>query len=138
MRPSAILATTALGGLIAASLNMANILPSARADPPPSGQAVSFLEPMVVCKTYRELKELVEALRVSVEAYDAKLKQLGVDRSECDVNTVSDVLVAECEEIGVISFNDAQRRLWIVHFTNVAKDGWGLYEEAATAPALAI
>ena len=98
MRPSAILATTALGGLIAASLSKATI-PSARADPPPSGQAVSFLEPMVVCKTYRELKELVEALRVSVEAYDAKLKQLGVDRSECDVNTVSDVLVAECEEI---------------------------------------
>jgi hypothetical protein len=54
------------------------------------------------------------------------------------VNTVSDVLVAESEEIGAINFNNAQRRLWIVHFTNVAKDSWGLYEEAATAPAVAI
>jgi len=53
---------------------------------------------MVVCKTYPELKELVEALRISV-----------------------------------------QRRLWMVHFTNAAKDGWGLYEETAvTAPAVAI
>ena len=44
-------------------------LTSGRADPPPSGQAVNFVEPMVVCKTHRELKELVEALRISVEAY---------------------------------------------------------------------
>jgi len=134
MRPLAILATDALCGFIAASLDMATRLPAARADPPPLGQAVSFLEPMVVCKTRRELKELVEALRISVEAYDAKLKQLGVDRRECDVNTVSEVLVAECEDIGAISFNRAQRHLWIVHFTNGAKDGWGLYEEAVTAP----
>ena len=70
-------------------------LTSARADPPPLGQAVNFPEPMVVCKTHRELKELVEALRISVEAYDAKLKQLGVDRSECDINTISDVFVVE-------------------------------------------
>jgi hypothetical protein len=49
---------------------------------------------MVVCKTHRELNELVEALRISLKAYDAKLKQLGVDRSECDVNTVSDVFVS--------------------------------------------
>ena len=117
---------------------MATLPPAARADPPPLGQAVSFLEPMVVCKTYGELKELVEALRISVGTYDAKLKQLGVDRSECDVNTVSDVLVAECEDIGVINFNDAQRRLWIVHFTNAVKDGWGLYEEAVTASPVAI
>lgn len=98
MRPLAILAAAALGGLIAASLSTTTILPAARADPPPLGQAVSFLEPMVVCKTYPELKELVEALRISV-----------------------------------------QRRLWMVHFTNAAKDGWGLYEETAvTAPAVAI
>jgi hypothetical protein len=134
MRPSAILASAALAGLIAASVSVATMLPSARADPPPLGQAVNFLEPMVVCKTYRELKELVEALRISIEAYDAKLTQLGVDRSECDVNTVSDVFEAECEDIGVINFNDAQRHLWIVHFTNAAKDGWGLYEEAVRAP----
>jgi hypothetical protein len=50
------------------------------------GQIVNFLEPMVVCKTYGELKELVEALWVSVEAYDAKLKQLGVGPGECDVS----------------------------------------------------
>jgi hypothetical protein len=81
----------------------------------------------------RELKELVEALRISVGVYDAKIKQLGVDGGECDVNTVGDVLVAECEDIGVINFNDAQRHLWIVHFANTAKDGWGLYEQAITA-----
>jgi hypothetical protein len=133
-----ILAAAALGGLIAASVSPATILPSARADPPPLGQAVNFLEPIVVCKTHRELKELVEALWISVEAYDAKLKQLGVERSECDVNTVSDVLGAECEDIGVVNFNDAQRHLWIVHFSNAAKDGWGLYEEAVTAPAVPI
>jgi hypothetical protein len=139
MRPLAILAAAALRGLIAASLSTTTLLPAARADPPPLGQAVSFLEPMVVCKTYPELKELVEALRISVETYDAKLRRLGVDRSECDVNTVNDVLVAGCEEIGVIKFKDAQRRLWMVHFTNAAKDGWGLYEEiAVTAPAVAI
>jgi hypothetical protein len=115
------------------SVSMASTLPSARADPRPLGQAVYFLEPMVVCKTHRELKELVEALRISVKVYDAKLKQLGVDRSECDVNTVSNVLVAECEDIGMTNFNDAQRHLWMVHFANAAKDGWGLYEEAVTA-----
>jgi hypothetical protein len=89
MRPLAILAAAALGGLIAVSLSTATILPAARADPPPLGQAVSFLEPMVVCKTYPELK-------------------------------------------------DAQRRLWMVHFTNAAKERWGLYEETVTAPAVAI
>jgi hypothetical protein len=88
---------------------------------------------MVVCKTHEELKELVAALWISVEAYDAKLKQLGVDRSECDVNTVREVLVAECEDVGVTNFNHVQRHLWIVHLTNAAKDGWGLYEEAAAA-----
>ena len=115
------------------SASMAPILLSARADPPPLGQVVYFLEPMVVCKTHRDLKELVEALGISVETYDAKLKQVGVERSECDVYSVSDVLVAECEDIGVINFNDAQRHLWIVHFANTAKDGWGLYEQAITA-----
>jgi hypothetical protein len=88
---------------------------------------------MVVCKTHRELEKLVEALRISVEAYDAKLKQLGVDRSECDVNTVSEVLVAECEDVGVISFKHVQRHIWMIHFANAAKDGWGLYEEAVAA-----
>ena len=112
-------------------------LTSARADPPPLGQAVNFPEPMVVCKTHRELKELVEALRISVEAYDAKLKQLGVDRSECDVNTVSDAFVVEFLDLGVVDFNHAQRRVWIVHFTNAAKDGWGLYEEAIASNAAA-
>jgi hypothetical protein len=112
-------------------------LTSARADPPPLGQAVNFPEPMVVCKTHRELKELVEALRISVEAYDAKLKQLGVDRSECDVNTVSDAFVVESLDLGVVDFNHAQRRVWIVHFTNAAKDGWGLYEEAIASNAAA-
>jgi hypothetical protein len=53
------------------------MFPSARADPPPLGRAVNFLDPMVVCKTRRELEE-----------------QLGVERSECDVNTVSDVMVS--------------------------------------------
>jgi hypothetical protein len=86
---------------------------------------------MVVCKTHRELNELVEALRISLKAYDAKLKQLGVDRSECDVNTVSHVFVLESDDLGVVDFNHTQRRVWIVHFTNAAKDGWGLYEEAA-------
>ena len=66
------------------ALSVATTLTSGRADPPPSGQAVNFLEPMVVCRKHRELKELVEALRISLKAYDAKLKQLGVDRSECD------------------------------------------------------
>jgi hypothetical protein len=65
--------------------------PSARADPPSLGQIINFLEPRVVCKTHPELKELVEALLISVDEYDAKLRQLGVERSECDVNTVSDV-----------------------------------------------
>jgi hypothetical protein len=65
------------------ALSAATTLTSGRADPPRSGQAINFLEPMVVCKTRRELKELVDALRISLEAYDAKLKQLGVDRSEC-------------------------------------------------------
>ena len=115
------------------SLSMAAIFPSARADPPPLGQAINFVEPMVVCKTHGELKELVEALRISVEAYDAKLKQFGVDRSECDVNTVSEVLAGECEDVGVINFNHVQRHVWLVHFTNAAKDGWGLYEEAVAA-----
>jgi hypothetical protein len=133
-----ILAATVPGGLVAASVNIAAIFHSARADPPPLGQAISFLEPMVVCKKHRELLELVEARRISVEAYDAKLKQLGVERSECDVSTVSDVLVGECEDLGAINFNDAQRHLWIVHFTNAAKDGWGLYEDAVTAPAVPI
>ena len=112
------------------SLSMAAIFPSARADPPPLGQVINFIEPMVVCKTHQELKELVEALRISVGAYDAKIKQLGVDRRECDVNTVSEVLVGECEDVGVIDFNHVLRRLWFVHFTDAAKDGWGLYEEA--------
>jgi hypothetical protein len=113
----------------------AGTLTSGRADTPPLGQAVNFPEPMVVCKTHRELKELVEALRISVEAYDAKLKQLGVGRSECDVNTVSDVFVVESLDLGVVDFNHAQRRVWIVHFTNAAKDGWGLYEEAIASNA---
>jgi hypothetical protein len=86
---------------------------------------------MVVCKMRGELNELVEALRISLKAYDAKLKQLGVDRGECDVNTVSHVFVLESDDLGVVDFNHTQRRVWIVHFTNAAKDGWGLYEEAA-------
>jgi hypothetical protein len=65
-----------------------------------------------------------------VEAYDAKLKHLGVDRSDCDVNTVSHVFVVECQDLGVVDFNHARRRVWIVHFTNAVKDGWGVYEEA--------
>jgi hypothetical protein len=84
---------------------------------------------MVVCKTHPELKELVEALRISEEAYDAQLKQFGVDRSECDVNTVSHVFLVESEDLGVVDFNHAQRRVWIVHFANAMEDGWGLYEE---------
>jgi hypothetical protein len=88
---------------------------------------------VVVRKTHRELNELVEALRISLKAYDAKLKQLGVDWSECDVNTVSHVFVLESDNLGVVDFNHTQRRLWIVHFTDAAKDGWGLYEEAARA-----
>jgi hypothetical protein len=40
------------------------------------------------------------------------------------------VFVVESEDLGVIDFNHAQRRIWIVHFTNAANDGWGLYEEA--------
>jgi Xaa-Pro aminopeptidase len=115
------------------ALSAATTLTSGRADPPRSGQAINFLEPMVLCKTQRELKELVDALRISVEAYDAKLKQLGVDRSECDVNAVSHVFVVESQDLGVVDFNHARRRVWIVHFTNTAKDGWGLYEEAVAA-----
>jgi hypothetical protein len=88
---------------------------------------------MVVRKTQRELKELVDALRISVDAYDAKLKQLGVDRSECDVNAVSQVFVVESQDLGVVDFNHARRRVWIVHFANAVKDGWGLYEEAVAA-----
>ena len=55
------------------ALSVMATLTSGRADPPPSGQAVNFLEPMVVCKRHREIKELVEALRISLNAYDAKL-----------------------------------------------------------------
>jgi hypothetical protein len=84
-----------------------------------------------VYKTHRELNELVQALRISVKVYDAKLKQLGVDRSECDVNTVSHVFVLESDDLGGVDFNHTQSRIWIVHFTNVTKDVWGLYEEAA-------
>jgi hypothetical protein len=115
------------------SLSMASMLPLARADPPPLGQAVNFLEPMVVCKTHRELKELVDALRISVEVYDAKLRELAVDQSECDVNTVSGVRLAECEDVGMINFNNSQRRVWIVHFASATKEGWGLYEEPVAA-----
>src|SRR5262249_5488517 len=97
---------------------MVTLFPSARADPPPLGEAASFLEPMVVCKTHQGLKELVEVLGISVEAYDVKLKQLGVERRERYMNTASNVLVAECEDIGVINFNNAQRHVWIVHFAN--------------------
>jgi hypothetical protein len=107
------------------------MLTPARADPPPPGRAVNFPEPMVVCKTHGELNELVEALRISLKAYDAKLKQLGVDRGECDVNTVSHVFVLESYDLGVVAFNHTQRRVWIVRFTNASKVGWGLYEEAA-------
>jgi hypothetical protein len=120
-----------LSALTILASSAATTLTPARADPPPSGQAVNFPEPMVVCKTHRELNELVEALRISLKAYDAKLMQLGIDRSECDVNSVSHVFVLESYDLGLVDFNHQQRRVWIVHFTNVAKDGWGLYEEAA-------
>jgi hypothetical protein len=116
-----------LSALTILASSAATTLTPGRADP----QAVNFPEPMVVCKTHRELNELVEALRISLKAYDAKLKQLGVDPSECDVNTVSHVFVLESDDLGVVDFNLTQRRVWIVHFTNAAKDGWGLYEEAA-------
>jgi hypothetical protein len=120
-----------LSALAILAFSAATAPTSVRADPPPSGQAVNLPEPMVVCKTHRELNELVEALRISLEAYDAKLKHLGVDRSESDVNTVSHVFVIEYRDLGVVDFNRARRRVWMVHFTNAAKDGWGLYEEAA-------
>ena len=122
-----------LSALTILASSAATTLTPGRADPPPVGQAVNFPERMVVCKTHRELNELVEALRISLEAYDAKLKQLGVDRSECDVNRVSHVFVLESDDLGVVDFNHTQRRVWIVHFTNAAKDGWGLYEEAVAA-----
>jgi hypothetical protein len=102
------------------ALSVMATLTSGRADPPPSGQAVNFLEPMVVCKRHREIKELVEALRISLNAYDAKLKQLGVDRSECDVNTVSQVFVVEFQDLGAVDFNHAQRRVWI----HQRSEGW--------------
>jgi len=120
-----------LSALTILASSAATTLTPGRADPPPSGQAVNFPEPMVVCKTHRELNELVDAARISLKAYDAKLKQLGVDRNECDVNTVSHVFVLESYDLGVVDFNHTQRRDWIVHFTNAPKDGWGLYEEAA-------
>jgi hypothetical protein len=120
-----------LSALAILALTAATTLTPGRADPPPSGQAVNFPEPIVVCRTHGELNELVEALRISLKAYDSKLKQLGVDRSECDVNTVSQVFLIESEDLGVVDFNYTQRRVWIVHFTNATKDGWGLYEEAA-------
>jgi hypothetical protein len=40
------------------------------------------------------------------------------------------VFVVESQDLGVVDFKLAQRRVWIVHFTNAAKDSWGLYEEA--------
>ena len=120
-----------LSALTILASSAATTLTPGRADPPPFGQAVNFPEPIVVCKTHRELNELVEAVRISLKAYDARLKQLGVDRNECDVNTVSHVFVLESYDLGVVDFNHTQRRVWIVHFTNAAKDGWGLYEEAA-------
>jgi hypothetical protein len=123
-----------LSALAILASSAATTLTSGRADSPPFGP-VNFPEPMVVCKTHRELEELVEALRISLKAYDAKLKQLGVDRSECDVNTVSHVFVVESRDLGMVDFNHAQRRVWIVHFTNAAKDGWGLYEEAIASNA---
>jgi hypothetical protein len=49
------------------------------------------------------------------------------------VNAVSQVFVVESQDLGVVDFNHARRRVWIVHFTNAAKDGWGLYEEAVAA-----
>jgi hypothetical protein len=122
-----------LSALAILALTVTTTFTSARADPPPFGQVVNFLEPMVVCKTHGELKQLVEALQTSVETYDARLKQFGIDRSECGVNTVSRVFVAESETVGAVDFNHAQIRLWLVHFTNAEEDGRGLYEEAVAA-----
>jgi hypothetical protein len=95
--------------LIAAELFavcMDSIVSSARFEPPPAGTVVSFSEPMVVCKTKGELKTLVGALRVSVDRYDLKIKQLGVDRNECDLNTITSVISGEAEDVGEIRIAD--------------------------------
>jgi hypothetical protein len=87
---------------------------------------------MVVCRTKGEVRALIDALGVSVDWYDLKIKQLSVDRNECGVNTVTRVISGEAEDVGEIIFGGEKDHLWIIHFTNAEKDGWGLYEESGS------
>lgn len=115
---SAMMAATALAGWT----------DYARAEPPTDLSQGSFRHPMIVCHAGDQVKQLVEAQKVSDERVKEVKASLG---KNCGVAYVHNVVIGESEDLGIVKTGDTMEHLWLIHIGTPTEEFFGLYEEKA-------